>query len=224
MTKSSGTTSTAVRLGAVCWLLAPIQYLVLQIIAAAAWTRPYSWFDNYISDLGNTACGPFSATPTAPSYVCSPLHAVMNSSFVIAGVLTVLGAILLWRGRYWVRRTLVAVGLCLMIGNGLGKLAVGLAPENENIALHALGALNIPIGSIAIVLLGLAMLKTTRVIGIFSLVVGVLGFVSFVLFVGGHYLGLGIGGMERLAEYPAEIWLGVLGVVAFANRGVSKPQ
>ncbi|GAA1663852.1 DUF998 domain-containing protein [Fodinicola feengrottensis] len=210
--------TTLVRVGAWCWLLAPIQFLVLQIIAAAAWAHPYNWFDNYISDLGNTVCGPIKLTGATSTYICSPLHGVMNTAFILAGVLTILGTVLLWRGRYWTRRVLVAVALCLLVANGLGKVLVGFAPENVNLALHGVGALNIPIGSIAAVLLGLAMLRTDRAAGIFSLVVGVVGFVAFVLFGGGQYLGLGAGGMERLAEYPAEIWLGVIGVLAIVGR------
>ncbi len=222
---AAGSKTAELRLGAWCWLLAPIQYLVLQIIAAAAWPRPYSWFYNFISDLGNTACEPFGATTATSTYVCSPLHAVMNSSFVIAGVLTIVGTLLLWRGRYWARRALVAVALSLMVANGLGKLLVGLAPEYQNLALHDLGALNIPIGSIAIVLLGLAMRRTAHGTGIFSLVAGLVGLVAFVLFLAGQQLGLGVGGMERLAEYPAELWLAVVGVLVITTRtGPSRPS
>src|ERR1700737_1918360 len=91
------------RLGAVCWLLTG-EYFVARPIVAAAWPRPYSYLHNYISDLGNTACGPFAYSQTTSVYVCSPLHPLMNASFVVVGLLTVAGAVLTWRA--WPRRWL----------------------------------------------------------------------------------------------------------------------
>ncbi|GAA3434772.1 hypothetical protein [Kutzneria kofuensis] len=66
--------------GGFLWIVAMVQYFVAQIAVAAHWRTPYSWRDNYISDLGNTDCGAFLAT-----YVCSPLAGVMNASFIVAG-------------------------------------------------------------------------------------------------------------------------------------------
>lgn len=203
------TVSKLQRVGALCWLLAPVQFLVAQIVAAAAWPRPYDWFANYISDLGNTLCGPFGLTSATSAYVCSPLHSVMNGSFVVAGILTVAGTILLWR--YWPARAMLATGLAFLLVNGIGKILVGLGPENVNLGLHGLGALNIPAGGVATILIGLAIRRTSRRSGIFALVVGVVSLVGFVLFLTGRYLGLGAGGMERVAEYPAEIWQAVVG-------------
>ncbi len=57
-----------VTLGAVLWTLS-IVFFVVQIIAQAASSRPYSLATNLISDLGNTACGPA---------VCSPLHTLVR--------------------------------------------------------------------------------------------------------------------------------------------------
>ena len=68
-------------------------YFVAQPVVASAWPRPYSWSVDYISDLGATRCGPA---------VCSPRHLVMNLAFVAAGILVVLGVVLLWT---WLRST-----------------------------------------------------------------------------------------------------------------------
>src|ERR1035438_2403583 len=46
--------------GAACWALS-IAFFVNQAIVQAASARPYSLATNYISDLGNTACGSYSA-------------------------------------------------------------------------------------------------------------------------------------------------------------------
>lgn len=206
------------RVGAACWIVAPIQFIIAQIVAAAAWPRPYDWFANYISDLGNTVCGPFAATPGPAVYICSPLHSVMDSSFVIAGVLTVAGTILLWR--YWPRRAMLTTGLVFVVINGLGKILVGFAPENVNLGLHTLGALNIPAGAIGTILIGFAIMRTSRELAIIALLTGFVGLVGFGLFVSGQYLGLGVGGMERVAEYPAELWVAVAGVFIIAKRNV----
>jgi hypothetical protein len=46
---------------------------------------------------------------------------------------------------------------------------------------------------------------------IISLVVGVLGLVSFLLFVSAPSVGLGTGLVERLAGYPVVVWMIVVG-------------
>jgi hypothetical membrane protein len=70
-------------LGGGSWILT-LLYFIGQAVAQAAWTTPYSLIDNRVSDLGNTACG----RTLANTYICSALHAVMNTTFVLTGVLT----------------------------------------------------------------------------------------------------------------------------------------
>jgi hypothetical protein len=55
-----------IRLGAIVWMLA-IQFFIVQIIVQSAWATPFSLTTNYISDLGNTACGPYPADSTNTS-------------------------------------------------------------------------------------------------------------------------------------------------------------
>ena len=52
------------------------------------WPRPYNISRNTISDLGNTACGTWKGR-----YVCSPLHDLMNGSFIALGITMLLGAL-----------------------------------------------------------------------------------------------------------------------------------
>jgi hypothetical membrane protein len=47
-------------------------------------------------------------------------------------------------------------GLILLGVAGLGTILVGLSPENVNVLFHLIGALNIPAGNAAMILLGLA--------------------------------------------------------------------
>jgi hypothetical membrane protein len=205
------TSSPTVRTGAMAWALAA-QFFVMQVVVATAFTRPFSLRFDYISDLGNTVCGPYPAGST--HLVCSPWHVAMNTSFIVLGVTMILGA-LLTRAAFppgWVR-TLAAA---LFIAAGVGVIVVGLYPENTDNARHVLGAgLNFVAGNIAMIVFGLALAQhpaVHRPLRIISLVAGTLGLLGTGLFVSGIYLGLGLGGMERVAAYPMSVWQIVAGV------------
>lgn len=208
-------------LGGALWSLSTLQFGAAQIIAASAWGSPYSWMNNYISDLGNTACGQFAVPHGTPTYVCSPLHAVMNASFIITGVLAIAGAVLL--RRMWPSRPLTTVALVLWVITGLGKIIVGLYPENTNVNLHLVGALNIPVESIAVLLLSLSVLGINRTVGIVGIALAVLGLAGTVLSTAGQfagpslYFGLGVGGIERVADYPAAVWKLMIGIIAIGS-------
>jgi hypothetical membrane protein len=212
----------AVVAGGACWAVGVIQYAIAQIVAAAAWSRPYSLKNNYISDLGNTACGMFHVPHGTPYYVCSPDHGLMNTSFVVFGVLTIAGAVLL--RRIWPAGHRARWALVLWILAGIGKIIVGLVPENTHIGLHLIGALGDPLISVAILLLSLAIRRTSHAIAVIGIVVAVVGLVGSVLSTGGEfagssfsYLGLGVGGAERLASYPGSLWMLMIGIIAMSS-------
>lgn len=213
-----GAGRAAVMAGGACWAVGVVQYAVAQVAVAAAWTRPYSLKNNFISDLGNTACGMFHVPHGTPYYVCSPDHGAMNASFAVFGVLTIAGAVLL--RQIWPARHLARWALALWVLSGLGKIIVGLVPENTHIGLHLLGALNVPLGSVAILLLSLAIRRMSPAIAVIGIVVAVAGLVGSVLSTGVEfagsslYLGLGIGGAERLASYPGSLWMLWIGIIA----------
>ena len=194
--------------GGFLWIAAVIQYFVAQFAVAAQWRTPYSWWDNYISDLGNTACGQFMS-----SYVCSPMAGAMNASFIVAGLLTVAGVGLL--RSMWPETGMATVGVLLWILAGAGKVLVGVAPENENLPLHVIGALNIPLAGVAILVLALAS-RHTR-LGVVGIVVAVVGLAGTALSILAPDF-IGVGGAERLAGYPADIWLFVVGGAALLPR------
>ena len=212
---------TARVVGASAFILATVQYAIAQLVAASAWSPRYSWTKNFISDLGNTACGPFAVPHGKLNYVCSPDHALMNGSFVLAGILTLVGTAALWR--LWPARRMTTIALVLLVCAGVLKLVVGLAPENVNVSLHVLGALNLPLESVAILLLSLSIVDVSRALWVFGLVVAAAGLVGSVLTSAAQYagnganLGLGNGGMERVAAYPGNVWLVVVGVVVIAT-------
>jgi hypothetical membrane protein len=215
--------------GGVIWIVATLQYGIVQAIVAAAWHHPpYSWLNNYISDLGNTVCGKFAVPHGAAAYVCSPMHSTMNASFIAAGLLTIAGAILL--RRFWPRRRLTTVALVLWVITGLGKILVGLSPENKNVDLHLLGALNIPAGCIAILLLSLSIRQINRSIASTGIVLAIAGLAGTLLSTAGQfgssslYLGLGVGGMERVSDYPASLWVLMIGIIAVLSAGLRRSR
>jgi len=197
--------------GSIVYVLSA-QYFVGEVVAASAWQDPaYDWRANYISDLGVVTCGE----------VCSPLHAVMNTSFVLLGVLVALGSVLL-RGH-------LASGLArnlfvtLMVTSGIGDVLVGLFPGSVEVdatgadLLHVVGAvLAIVGGNTGIVVAGIALRRAGAhpKIATYSIASGLVGLSAFALFGLGVDLGLGIGAMERLAAYPITLWMIVVGTVS----------
>jgi hypothetical membrane protein len=195
--------------GGICWI-ATAEFFAAQAIAQAAWKgSDYSLAGNAISDLGVTACGRISIAGQ-PSYYCSPLHGLMNASFVVTGILMLAGLYLtlpIWPGA-----RLARWGIALFTLAGTGKILVGLSPGNVNYGLHSLGSLGIIFANIGMILLGLAVSGTNdRRIPRLSVALGILGLIGEVFFLAHRALG-GAGAAERIADYPAFAWMIILGV------------
>ena len=200
--------------GARVWLVGALQFVAAMVVTQLAWTTPYSLSANYISDLGNTACGTF-----ASRYVCSPWHLVFDVSVVVLGVLTLLGVLLLPTA-FPTRRSR-SIGLGLFVIAGIGSVGVGLSPENVNLTVHSLSALLAFAGSaLAMIVLGFAMLRDTRWAGYraYSVLSGLVSLVALGLFAaganrwGGLWSTWGIGGMERTIVAPVLLWTIVVAV------------
>jgi hypothetical membrane protein len=218
------TATTRFRWGATLWIAGVAQYFIAQVVVGSRWKSAYSWTGNYISDLGNSRCGQFAVPHGQPGYVCSPDHVVMNASFIVAGLLS--GAGILMLRRLWPARRSVTVGVVLLYAAACGKIVVGLVPENTNIGLHTIGALNIPLGSVAILLLSLSVWQRAKPLAAVGVVLACVGLVGSGVSVAGQYaghsayLGLGVGGAERLAAYPGNLWMLVIGLVVLARTSV----
>ena len=170
----------------------------------------------FISDLGNTSCAFYP--PGASTYISSPLHLGMNASFILLGLTMFAGAVLTRESfaPRWER----SAAIFFFTLASLGVILVGLYPENENVARHATGAaFNFVGGNLGLILFGRAFLSAPRRSSLsrFSIAAGALGMVATALFVSDQYLGLGPGGMERLAAYPIPIWQIVAGMALWPN-------
>jgi hypothetical membrane protein len=208
--------------GAVFWVLC-LQYFAGEAISIMGWRGPYSLSKNYISDLGAIGCGSTAAGLNGQTgALCSPLHAVMNTSFVLQGLLIVAGALcvrpMFPAGKLW------AGGLLLAGLSGLGVFVVGLAPEDTMPAIHYLAAVeNLFCSNAAMTLLGIAMLSwrpETRLMGALTLCAGVIGLFGFACLGAHAYLGLGVGGMERITAYPFPLWIAAMGALLLRRGGL----
>lgn len=198
-------------LGPLVWILS-LQYFVAQFITAAAWHPAYNWAKNFISDLGNTACGQYG-----DKYVCSPHHALMNASFVLLGITMALGSLLIYTEFRESRAS--KVGFTMMGLAGVGTIFVGTFPENTIGQLHNGGAfLALGVGNLSLVVLALAIHQARRGFRIYTLLSGAISLVAFALFLLHINFGLGAGTMERIVSYPQTTWLILFGLYMTATR------
>lgn len=198
--------TTRIKIGALLWI-SSIQYYFVQIAVAAAWnvSPGFSWTDNTISDLGSTVCGQYG-----DRFVCSPWHDFMNGSLVVLGITMIGGSYLLARSLR--KKTTTHIGFGCMMLAGVGSLLVGVFPENSIAWLHILGAaLAFIAGNIGMIVIGASLSSLPKWLQIYSIISGSIALGALLLFVNTVYLGLGIGGMERIVAYPQSIWMIVVG-------------
>jgi hypothetical membrane protein len=190
--------------GPAIWMV-NVQYFIVQFIVASYFTPHYSLMLNTISDLGNTVCGIHGAL-----YVCSHKHWLMNASFILLGLTMITGSSLIYQA--FKKSSGSFIGFCAITLAGVGVLLVGLFPENTVRLLHGTGAELVFIcGNVGLVILGQA-LKLPKVLRIYTLLSGIMSLIALVLYTTNHYLGIGVGGMERIVAYPQTIWLIVFGI------------
>jgi hypothetical membrane protein len=193
------------RLGAACWLLAAPLFLAANVIVGLAWRRPpFSWATHNISDLGNVTCGLWDGTRPRP--VCSPWHAAMNGATAATAALLALGVLLTWPALGRGAAATAARLLTLAAAAGYALAAAAPADVDEN--RHFLAALLIfVLGNLGMLVAALA--RRSPVLGgmrAASLVLGSTGMAGVVFFFGRVDLGIGVGGMERVAVFPLLVW------------------
>ncbi|WDF31983.1 DUF998 domain-containing protein [Arthrobacter agilis] len=199
------------RLGAALLILGTVQFSILHTIVQSAWADPtYSWWNNYISDLGAIHCGPILGND-----VCSPLHASMNTAFISQGVLLIAGVLL--TSNAWFPKSNTGVWRTMVAVTGLSWIVIGLIPEDVNLTGHSIGALPIFIlGNIALIVAGVSASTRTRpLVRRTALILGVLGLLGFALTaiaIANPEGIIGIGVAERMTVFPLQIWVLVTGL------------
>lgn len=192
-----------------------LQQALVQVVVQWRSEAPYSMHDNFISDLGNSACGPLWLPPYA--YVCSPWWWLMDLSLLVYA-LAWLAAGRLFPGPEGVsvRRALTLTGAFALL------IAI---PENLITTLHFTGVF---------AYCGLAVFSAAvaarrwqdsghRSWARWSWLVALL---SVVLYVpaglsgstGDLVLGWALGAWQRVALLPAACWVVSVGVAAGLRR------
>jgi len=148
----------------------------------------YSVTNNYISDLGANCRTGCTSVPSAYLF---------DTSIALLGLLILVGAYYLQRAYHWTPGSII-IGLA-----GIGALGVGLFPETTGI-WHSIFSL------VVFLFAGLAALVTARFqrkpMFYFSIILGLATLAALFLYIGGNYVGLGPGGMERIVVYPVLLW------------------
>jgi hypothetical membrane protein len=205
-----------------------LQFFLAEAIVIAAWAGPlpYSRSLNLISDLGALHCGVYDGRD-----VCSPLHLVMNVSFVLQGLGMLTGAVLLsgavfrvaakpvlpaaGEHPFWVTLTRILIAL-----SGVGIMMVGLVPEDLDSPLHYLGAAAFFVaGGLSLLAIAWSWHRVSRASWA-AFACGLVSLTSTVIFQFGS--GFDAGTVERLMAYPITIGLAIVGLIM--ARGVRRAR
>lgn len=195
---------------------------MVQWLVARAWPIAYNPRINFISDLGNTACG-----WSGSRYICSPEHHWMNASFILLGLTVSMGALLMRRQHLQNRLGLVST--ILFVASGVGTITIGLVPENLSLPTHIIGAyVDGYAGVLAILFFALSMHHQQRFqwLSKISFWLSITLIILCILYTANYYLNLGAlfdleigpGGMEKLTNYPIYIWQILAGFVLFNSK------
>lgn len=165
-----------------------VTQFVLGLTVSEALYSGYSISDNYISDLG-----------------VGPSSTIFNSSVFLMGLLLIIGAYFLQRAFNFTMLT------AMLVLTAIGAMGVGIFTEDA-------GTMHSVVSVIAFLFSGLSaifavvcsyvhdfrLMKTP--FSIIAVILGLTTLASLALFIGKVYLGLGVGGMERMVVYPALMW------------------
>ncbi|MER6241934.1 DUF998 domain-containing protein [Streptomyces griseorubiginosus] len=214
---------TPARAGALLILLGPLVSWVAEFITAAAWQDPpYSPLYNWVSHLGLT--GP---PQTAFGQVAnSPLGAVMDTGWVVYGILLIVGTFLVFDPRKGAR-PIVILSLAVLAGVGVSLVGIfqgsNANVDNGLIAFHTVGAQSVMLaGNLMAIAVGTGGTRVglTRRRSIVSTALGTAGLIAFPLFMTDVFTGWmwNIGLFERAVIYPIMIGHALLGSSVAATR------
>jgi hypothetical membrane protein len=192
-------TDSRYRWGGLAWVLT-LQFFVVEAIVASRYGG-YSYSADVISDLG-------TAESTA--------GALMNASFVAQGLLIIAGALLLGPGLSGAGGRLARA---LVVISGLGILLVGVFPSDGNATVHEVAAgAHFLGGGIGLIALAYGTRPRSEALGTVLAVLGLVGVIGTIFFGSVVFLGLGEGGMERVAGYVVPIGLTVAGLALWRQK------
>ena len=161
----------------------------------------YSTSQNYISDLG---VGPATS------------RWLFTAAIILFGSMALVTAVLLRQSH---GQPLIWLLLAL---SGIGAIGVGIFNEDYIPEVHALFAF------MAFFFGNMAAISSYRIVrpplSHFFVLLGLIGFSALILLASGIYLGLGVGGMERMIFYPAMFWALGFGGYLLAEENKKRPD
>lgn len=184
------------------FFIAASQFVLGMVVAEARFTNySYSISANYISDLG-----------------VGPSAMIFNSSVFLMGLLILIGA-------YFVQRAFnFKLLTVLLILTAIGTIGVGVFTENSG---NAHGVVSL----IAFLFGGLSSIASYKLVkrpfSVIAVILGLMALGALGLYGAQIYLGLGVGGMERMIVYPILMWGAGFGGYLLANHektDVQRPQ
>lgn len=214
---------------AALWLLAGVSWLSGEAVSASAFPG-YDYATNYISDLGVAQVGSFQGRA-----IDSPLHALMNATFVTQGVcFAVAGVVVAVACTGVARRAVVTVGVVAVV-HGVGLALVGTfhgsqgSVDDGTIVFHVLGAAAAIIGGNVVAIVagaGSSAVGAPRAYRLTSVALGTAGLVALVMLVvdsGSSVIDLLPDGVwERGAVYTVIAWELLSAVVVLTRLARSR--
>lgn len=187
--------SDAAKAGALLFL-GVTQFGIFMIVAEAVYPG-YSVANNYISDLG---------PPCSSGASCGS----QTSWMIFDGSIILMGLTILASGFYIYRYFKWKPAAAFIFMSGIGALGVGIFNETAPFGLHGIFSLItfLGIGLAAIV----AFWLQKPPLSYFSAILGLISLVMLILYLPGtgtdfgSYLGIGVGGLERMIVYPVLLW------------------
>jgi hypothetical protein len=172
--------------------------------AASRYGPPsYNPFLDSISDLQAVKCGLFQG-----SQVCSPANFEANLSVALAGLLLILGTVMI-RGTL-PRSPSLPSAIGLFVVAGVGSLLNAFTPEDVTFVGDVVTALIIFLGAnFGLIQIGKAF--SSGSLGTFSKALGALGLAALTLDGVGASGILGMGTLEWLVVAPVLVWEAVMG-------------
>ncbi|MCW2617929.1 MAG: conserved rane protein of unknown function [Modestobacter sp.] len=192
-------TDSRYRWGGLAWVLT-LQFFVVEAIAASQYGG-YSYSANVVSDLGTAD---------------SSARLLMNASFVLQGLLIAAGALLLGPG---LSGTGGRLARALLVIAGLGVLLVGVFPSDGNATVHEIAAgAHFLGGGLGLIALAYGLRPRSEALGTALALLGLVGVIGTIFFGSVVFLGLGEGGMERVAAYVLPLGLPVAGIALWRQK------
>jgi hypothetical membrane protein len=183
-----------------------VTQFVLSVIISEALYSGYSISANYLSDLG-----------------VGSSSIIFNSSVFLMGLLLIIGAYFLHRAFNFTMLTLMFVLTAIgSIGVGIFTLDAGMIHRVASLFFFLFSGLSAIFAVVCSYVHGFKLMKMP--FSVIAVILGLTELGGFVLFVGGIYFGLGVGGMQRMVLYPVLMWLAGFGGYLMAHPDRPKTQ